>query len=327
MLSPGTGVAVAGDLLTAFSIVANAPSYLLGSRVGYISLAGPSPTLLGPATPYTDLDPNHVCQNAAYFETIKDARPFQVGGNYYASLSLAVDAMVVGIDASCMSTTPVPNFAVTATTPTAAGPVATAATCQGAATSPSTGVAAVGFPGDTFTIADQSAGAIADGTLVITPTTSGVQSWSEASADAWQPPQLAWQSPPGGPPGEYQVAMTLRDATGAPFPLTKSIYLCSTPQAKITITKVNDQPCSGDRLHLPGERQGDVLGGAGHLGGHADQLDLVPESGGVARMHGRNVRLVCAVQRRAVHRGRGRRLRFSGVRRRLVRKPHRDEQR
>ncbi|OYW07280.1 MAG: hypothetical protein B7X11_00060, partial [Acidobacteria bacterium 37-65-4] len=232
-----SAVSVAGDLIVAG----------VADKFGYLGLGDSGqPTLIPAPTPipypYTQLDSARVCFNSGFSEGVMGLKAFQAGGQAYVARALLVDADIIGVSPTCLSTTPVPAFTVAATTVGAP----TAATCTGSFTAPSTSVASVGFPGDTFTISDGSTGSIATGDLVITPTTSGTQSWQETGSNAWQPQPLAWQSPPSGPSGEYQVAMTLRDASGASYPLTKSIYLCSTPRANVQITAVNGNACSGD---------------------------------------------------------------------------------
>ncbi len=100
-----SGVAVSGDLLTAWAVTSGASSYQDRSRIGYVNLAGPEPVLLGAAVPYTSLDLTRSCANSAYYEAVENVRPFQVNGSDYASLSLEVDFELVQLDPACMGKT------------------------------------------------------------------------------------------------------------------------------------------------------------------------------------------------------------------------------
>lgn len=98
-------VAVSGNLVVASGILSGSGTYQPNSRIGYINVTATDATLLPAQTPFTDLDPTRTCQNAGYQEAIEDVRPFQVNGNYFASLSLTVDFEVVAIDSGCMAPT------------------------------------------------------------------------------------------------------------------------------------------------------------------------------------------------------------------------------
>ncbi len=222
----------------------------IGQYLGYIPIG--SNGLPGPPLA---LDTNPQPGNATYIDPLQCVHPTlhpgvmglsaftTPSGQSCVARALYSWGDIITVAPACLSTLPAPAFTVTATTPTASGAAPSTANCSPSTTNP---LAAQGFPGDTFTISDGSTGSIATGDLVITPTTSGTQSWHETGSNAWQPPPpLAWQSPPSGPPGEYQVAMTLHDASGTSYPLTKSIFLCSTPKAAVQITAVNGTPCGG----------------------------------------------------------------------------------
>ncbi len=101
-LSGLTGsMSAAGDLLA----VAGA------SVVGYLGLAGSGPQLLPALVPFTGLS-GRVCLDNGYVETYNNVKAFMVGGSYYVSRAMQVDADVVGVSGACMSTTPVPSFTV-----------------------------------------------------------------------------------------------------------------------------------------------------------------------------------------------------------------------
>ena len=209
------GVSVAGDLLVAWD----------GTRVGYLSLSGTGqPQLLPASVPFTSLS-GKVCANPVYPEVYLAAKPFVVGGAYYVSRSMAVDADVVGISGSCMSTTPVPNFTVSPGEATASCLLVTGGTPD-----------ARGFPGDSFTITDTSGGQWTSATLDIQFQGQTIGGSFPMTITPRQ--VVTWTPGPAAAPGDYMVV--LRDFTPAATPAStsKTISLCGTPMAAAQVTGV-----------------------------------------------------------------------------------------
>ena len=98
----GTTLSVAGNLLVAASL----------TKVGYMSLAGGQATRLPSAVPFTDLY-GRVCSNPNFGESVNKLCVFQVSGQHYVLRSMIVSADIVGVNGSCISTIPLPDFTVT----------------------------------------------------------------------------------------------------------------------------------------------------------------------------------------------------------------------
>jgi len=143
-------------------------------------------------------------------------------------------AFTTRLSATCLSLDPHAAFTVTGGDPTAS--------CGSTATTPSTGVADEGFPGDTFTINDGSYGQITGKTLTITAPGGGQvfsSTWNPLTS-SWSVP-LTWTPAAGATIGEYQVRMTLTPATSE---LTRSIGLCGNPKASLVISQENGVACT-----------------------------------------------------------------------------------
>lgn len=226
---PGAAVSVAGNLLVAG----------VGPDVGYVSLAGGTPTRLPAAVGFTDIPPR-TCLNAAFSETVTELCAFQVGGQHYAYRSKMFSTDIVAVNNSCISTVPYPDFVVTGGSASAscAGPVLYTR-------------AEAGFPGDTFTIKDASAGVWTAATLDIrlSPSgpsigTSGGQTFPVTITNYGQ--SVTWAPPPGTAPADYYVNLHIDG--GQPTDTTKVISLCGNPLAALTVTVAGatcSNPASG----------------------------------------------------------------------------------
>ncbi len=139
----------------------------------------------------------------------------------------------MGVNSSCISTIPLPDFVVTGGS---AG-----ATCPNGSGYPRAGA---GFPGDTFTIKDASAGVWTTATLDIQKPLGasigamGGQTFPVTITNYGQ--SVAWTPPANTAPGDYYVVLSI--AGGTPPSTTKVISLCSNPQAALTVA-VNGQAC------------------------------------------------------------------------------------
>ncbi|MGC8917656.1 MAG: hypothetical protein ACP5NF_11840, partial [Thermoanaerobaculum sp.] len=157
---------------------------------------------------------------------------------YRAAFSVGTYSRISG---GCLSTLPQANFGVSG---------GSAAASCGTATSPSVGVAARGFAGDTFSINDTSTGqGITARTLSVTRVGDGAtvfsSSWSPTAG--WNP-ALAWTPSPSESSGEYHVTLTVTDGSN-PSALTKSIFLCS-EKAFLTRTPSSTQLVLNQTLNL-----------------------------------------------------------------------------
>jgi PKD repeat protein len=212
----GSVLSVAGSLLVAAN----------GSAIGYLSLAGGQATRLPAAAGFTDLIPR-VCLNGAFSETVNALCTFQVGGQHYAFRSMTYSADIVGVNNSCISTIPVPDFTVTGGSASAA--------CPNGSGYPRAGA---GFPGDTFAIKDASLGVWQTATLDIQQPlgtsvgTMGGQTFPFTITGYGQ--AVAWTPPANTAPGDYYVVLSI--AGGTPPSTTKVISLCNNPQAALTVS-------------------------------------------------------------------------------------------
>jgi PKD repeat protein len=205
-------VSVAGNLLAVGS----------GSKMGYLSLAGGQATRLPSAVPFTDLS-GRVCLNPNFTESVNRLCTFQVAGQHYVLRSMVASADIVGVNNSCISTTPLPDFIVTGGSASAscAGP--------GGYTQ-----ADRGFPGDTFTIKDQSSGVWDTATLDIKDATGkDAPGWGGQFAITSYGESVPWTPPAGALPGDYYVTLSI--AGGDPPFATKVISLCNNPKAVLTV--------------------------------------------------------------------------------------------
>ena len=226
--SGGVYLATYGDLLAAAGGD--------GKKVGYVSLAGAVPTMVSSSqtgSPWTDLDPN-TCPSSSFEQKAMGISVYQGQGSdgaYYVSRALDVNADVVKVDPSCVSTTPVPKFTVT-------GGGEAGATCS------QTGYeqARAGFPGDTFTITDGSLGVWQQATLTIESSPGSPISGFPMTITPGQ--SVTWTPPATTAPGNFYVTLTI--SGGTPDHTTKAISLCA-PKAVLTVT-VGTQSCPSPSL-------------------------------------------------------------------------------
>ena len=245
---PTTVLGVDGNLLVAGS----------GDKIGYLSLAGGQATLLPhPVVPFTDLG-GRVCLNPQFSESLNRAEVFQVGGIHYVCRSLTYSADIVGVNSSCISTIPLPDFVVTGGS--------AAATCPNGSGYPRAGA---GFSGDTFTIKDASAGVWTTATLDIQKPLGasigamGGQTFPFTITNYGQ--AVTWTPPANTAPGDYYLVLSI--AGGTPPSTTKVISLCGNPQAALTVA-VNGQACPNPAAGCSGLVNDPVvlgnIGTAGH---------------------------------------------------------------
>jgi PKD repeat protein len=200
-----------------------------GAYTGYVPIdqnGVPSPPALpadtGP-TQATFVNPDQCSQQVSLGPYVKGLSVF-VTPSQQTCVARAIYSWgdVIALNDACLSTVPAPAFDVTGGS--------TAASCT--PSPPVTDLANKGFPGDTFTITDNSHGTVANGTLVLNP--GAIKSWSESASHAWTPLPLAWASATNRAPGEYPLTMKLYDQSGTQYALTRSIYLCGNPLAGIS---------------------------------------------------------------------------------------------
>jgi hypothetical protein len=194
-----------------------------------LSPTGGNATVYGPipdsSPPAVDRPPAtmEVPSGAAIFR--QSNQPSEVYWVYRQSLGVGD---WVTVNPSCVATTPNPSITVTDTT-------STVASCSGTPTSPSTGTAGNGFPGDVLSIVNSSLGLYQTAALRIdyqgTPVVSGLNMVAN--------PTYLWDTratrPAGysvSPPGEYLATLVLTDATTT-YTLYKSIWLCNNPTAAL----------------------------------------------------------------------------------------------
>ena len=221
-----TNVSVAGNLLVATA----------GWKLGYVSLAGGTPTVLAAAgVPYSDL-PSRTCTNTGYQESATYVTAFETGGHHYVARSLAYDQDIVAVGDGCISTVPVPDFTVTGGE---AG-----ATCQlsGGGTPDYRG-----FPGDAFTIEDNTAGVWTTATLDIQQ--GGVTIGNMGLASGTFPMTVTpgfsvlWTPPASQAPGDFTIVLSAFNPPAPPPSFkTKTLSLCGAPQAALTVA-VNNLAC------------------------------------------------------------------------------------
>ncbi|MFI5167239.1 MAG: PKD domain-containing protein [Thermoanaerobaculales bacterium] len=251
----------------------NVVAVACGTYIGYLATDNtgvPLPTAMPDLEPpltdptqATYVNP-HQCVHPNDFPSIYGLAVFTAASRTNVARAVYSWGDIIGINTSCLLSTPTPNFSVTATP---ANLSAGAATCT--PTGLSNPLAAKGFPGDMFTIADNSGGAIASGTLTLTQVSTGslITSWSRGSSAGSWTPALSWPAPASQTPGEYQLDLLLRDAAGAPYESKQSIWLCGNPNAGARIDAVSGISCqtcsyiSSDTLEFNADpSQGTPLG-------------------------------------------------------------------
>lgn len=162
-------------------------------------------------------------------ELPQGAAVYKANGLYYLYREELGIGDVITVDPVCLSTTPVPLFTVTDNA---------AATCT--PVSPQGTVVAKAFPDDKVTIANTSTGSFATATLAISyyaaaglvPVVVG-QDVKTTLSYTWDTRATAPAGYTVSPPGEYQVLLTLTDASGTLYTLSKSVWLCGNPQAAL----------------------------------------------------------------------------------------------
>ena len=225
-LAGATTLSVAGNLLVAASL----------KKVGYLSLAGGQATRLPEESSYTDVSllPPPVCSNPNFNRSVNKMCAFQVALQHYVLRSMIVAADIVGVNGSCISTTPLPDFTVTGGSASATCPDGTAYDQADA-----------GFPGDTFTIKDASAGVWDTATLEIknpqgaTVQSSQITNYGQA---------VTWTPATNAAPGDYTVTLSI--AGGEPPSKTKVISLCGDPQAALAISQGSAQMLVGESVNV-----------------------------------------------------------------------------
>ncbi|MBP7798291.1 MAG: PKD domain-containing protein [Thermoanaerobaculaceae bacterium] len=128
------------------------------------------------------------------------------------------------VQASCLSTTPTARLGAVRKPGQSGTP-----TCQ-----PAHPGAALGFPGDIFTLSNQSSSGLTLYKLEVT----GPDQYFADLTPSFGSGQLDWTSPPAGPLGEYTFTLTMRDAQLAPLTATAYVQLCGDPHARLAITHV-----------------------------------------------------------------------------------------
>jgi len=274
----GTGAAVlsGGVYLGTFGdLVALAGD---GKKVGYVSLAGAAPIMLSSSQtgfPWTDLDPN-TCPSSEFQQGALGVSVYKGSGSdtaYYVSRTMNVNADVVRVDPSCISTTPAPNFTVTGGS--------SAATCALQPTTTYPQVARA-FAGDALTIQDTSGGVYSSVTLAIQgpiPSATSVgTAWGGSFPMQISPHGSVVVTPPAStPPGDYAVILTI---PGSPsYSTTQVISLC-TPKAALTVA-VAGLSCTSPSLGC-GALVGDTvaLGDAGTSGNPGTPIYLYRQGAG-----------------------------------------------
>ncbi len=234
-------VAAGGDLVVVAA--ANPTSAPWIQAFSIVNLASPIEVGAGQLghTPKTD-------------EQVEDLWVGQGSPNYAIYGASWSASFMTQVSATCLSNDP--HAAFTASVSAGSG----TASCPTPLTSPSTGVAAQGFPGDTFAITDTSYGKITQKTLTITAVPSGAQEFSSQwdALNGWHTP-LVWSPQGTTAPGEYQVTMTALPASPTSMS-TQSIFLCGNAAASLVISQENGAACSttpcptqllvGDNLNL-----------------------------------------------------------------------------
>ena len=171
--------------------------------------------------PYTTL-PTRTCLNSAYPESSNSLTVFSLNGNYYVARSMGFDQDIVAVSASCISTVPSPDFTVAGGSSTASCKLATGGTPT-----------ETGFPGDTFTITDASAGVWTTATLDVTAGSASGQAVSGFPVTITPGQSVQWPSPATIAPGDYYVTLTIDG--GTPPYTVKTISLCANPKAVLTV--------------------------------------------------------------------------------------------
>ncbi|NWG01157.1 MAG: hypothetical protein HXY19_09465, partial [Thermoanaerobaculaceae bacterium] len=191
----------------------------------YVNLGSNTPQLLPEQEGITTL-PRQCAYETLGGEKSADSAVFVRDGVHFIARNLNSSGEVLKISSSCLSTEPRPNLSVSGGS---AG-----ATCGGSGVK--------GFPGDTFTITNESAGEWVDAELYVTY--PGTQQRQQLPAN-WTPTNktYVWTAPLDGPTGTYKFDVRVFDQSGtwydswnAQYNTTQSVTICGDPEAKITYT-------------------------------------------------------------------------------------------
>lgn len=168
-------------------------------------------------------------QDATTFENQEDIEIVPLGDKYYVHYSTKMRGYTATVSSGCVSTTPQPGILVTRASTEVGNPSCTA---------PSG--AAKGYPGDTFTITNESAGQWTFGSLTVT----GPNGYTSAPLVFNTQGKATWVAPntDASVLGGYTVTLVLHDsAGGGEYSATAPVQLCGNPTARLAIVAVQTQ--------------------------------------------------------------------------------------
>lgn len=211
-----SSVASDGQLLVAHALT---PSTLPAPQVYYYSVGNDSFVEIPASFLWLD-QRDRLGENTAQEIALLPGSP-----TYKVFLASRIRAYQSTVQTSCLSTTPTAGLGATRQ----AGQNGTP-TCQ-----PGHSGAALGFPGERFTLTNLSSSGLSLQSLVV----QGPGGYSENLTAAFASGTMTWTAPnTAAAPGEYVFTLTMLDAQQAPLTATAYVQLCGNPVARLAVTHV-----------------------------------------------------------------------------------------